>query len=86
MTIIRKPSRDALLNTIINKGGTSSKILEDNGHTNVKITIRLPLKMLDIIDLHLEQSLNKKNRTSWIKEAAEEKINKEIIQNKKSDQ
>jgi hypothetical protein len=82
MVIAKKPlvNKDSvnLTNTIINKGGTSPKeqIYEEN--KNIKITIRLPSKMLNIIDTYLADSISNKTRTCWLREAIEEKVEKEI--------
>ena len=81
MTITKRPSRkikdEILTDAIISKGGSSPLEIQTINH-NIKITIRLPNKMLKIIDNYLENSISKKTRTSWIKEAVEEKIKKEI--------
>jgi hypothetical protein len=82
MVIAKKPlvNKDSvnLTNTIINKGGGSPKeqIYEEN--KNIKITIRLPSKMLNIIDTYLADSISNKTRTCWLREAIEEKVEKEI--------
>ena len=89
MSITKKPLRKVLnedyTEAIINKGGSSPVNLEVDRNDNIKITIRLPCKMLNIIDLYLEKSISKKTRTCWLKEAAEEKIEKEIMKSLKTD-
>ena len=83
MVISKKPSQknnEHLLDNIINKGGSSAVERKDQDtNDNIKITIRLPSKMLDIVDTYLEKSINKKARNHWIKEAIEEKIEKDIV-------
>ena len=82
MAIAKKPSTNkmniGLINTIINKGGSSpsEQLYEEN--KNLKVTIRLPSKMLNMIDNYLEGSISKKTRTCWVREAVEEKIKKDI--------
>jgi hypothetical protein len=36
--------------------------------------------MLNMIDSYLEDSISKKTRTHWLREAAEEKIDRDITQ------
>jgi len=84
MAITRKPLKTTqnskLINTIISKGGGGSATTEDNINNYVKVTVRLPLRMLNIIDRYLENSISKNTRTHWLREAAEEKIDREITQ------
>jgi hypothetical protein len=84
MTITKKPVKtnhnSKLINTIINKGGSSPTNQEYNINNYVKVTIRLPHKMLNMIDSYLEDSISKKTRTHWLREAAEEKIDRDITQ------
>lgn len=83
MTIAKKPVTTkvdiGLTDKIISKGGSSpyEQCYEENKH--LKITLRLPEKMLNIIDNYLEKSISKKTRTLWIREAVEEKMKKEIV-------
>jgi len=85
MAISKKPISKKISNSftdsIINKGGSSpndvSNIIIDTNES-IKITIRLPSKMLNIIDDYLKNSISKKTRTSWLREAAEDKIKKDI--------
>lgn len=92
MAIIKKPSKknNELIDAIISKGGgspitsernenASINIKEEDANDHVKITLRLPHKMLNIIDRYLEKSISKKTRTVWLREAAEEKIDREIL-------
>ena len=78
MAIAKKPSNNKsnidLTDAIISKVGSSpsEQLYEENNH--IKITLRLPSRMLNIIDKHLEKSISKKTRTCWIREALEEKI------------
>lgn len=85
MAITKKPSNNHIKNeklteTIINKGGASPSYLNDDRNENIKVTIRLTTKMIDIIDNYLKSCINKKTRTSWIREAVEEKIKKDITE------
>lgn len=88
MAITKKPteknSDSRLTNIIINKGGSSPINIEEDKNNHIKITVRLPYKMLNIIDSYLEESISKKTRTSWLREAAEEKISREITQKNKT--
>jgi len=83
MAIAKKPIANKmnidLTDAIISKGGSSpsEQMYEEN--KNLKITIRLPSKMLDMVDNYLEKSISKKTRTCWVKEAVEEKIKKDIV-------
>ena len=88
MTITKKPTKknnEILINKVINKGGSSPLLITeqnlDSKNENIKITIRIPLKMLNVIDDYLENSIYSKARNIWIKEAIEKKI-KEEIENK----
>jgi hypothetical protein len=82
MAIAKKPSFDKknidLTDVIISKGGSSpsKQLYEENN--NVKVTIRLTSKMLNIIDNYLENSISKKTRTCWVREAVEEKIKRDM--------
>jgi hypothetical protein len=84
MAISKKPVRNnsaALLNEIINKGGSTpsaKKFEQCEGIENIKITLRLPEKMLYVLDNHLKDSLYSKTRNTWIREAIERKIKEEI--------
>lgn len=87
MAIAKKPSKDQqdtrLTEEIINRGGSSpSNDYKVDKNENIKVTIRLSEKVLNIIDCHLVKSISKKTRTSWVREAVEEKINREITNNK----
>ena len=63
MAIAKKPSTNQknidLTDAIINKGGSSpsEQVYEEN--SNIKVTIRLTSKMLNIIDNYLENSISK---------------------------
>ena len=80
-----KKNNEILINKVINKGGSSPLLITeqnlDSKNENIKITIRIPLKMLNVIDDYLENSIYSKARNIWIKEAIEKKI-KEEIENK----
>ena len=82
MAIAKKPSTNRknidLTDAIINKGGSSpsEQVYEEN--SNIKVTIRLTSKMLNIIDNYLENSISQKTRTCWVREAVEEKIKRDI--------
>lgn len=82
MAIVKKPFSDKgkfdLTDEIISKGGSSpsDQLYEENN--NVKVTIRLTSKMLYIIDNYLKNSISKKTRTCWVREAVEEKIKRDI--------
>jgi hypothetical protein len=89
MAISRKPNtidkeKDLLIDRIIEKGGASptqnKEINEEDNKSpkSIKLTIRLPQKMINIIDAYLKDSLEQTARTHWIKEAITEKINKDI--------
>jgi hypothetical protein len=83
MAIAKKPSRkqqnEELTEIIINKGGSSPRNNFSNGkNDNIKVTIRLSAKVLNIIDDYLAESISNKTRTSWVREAVEEKIKKDI--------
>ena len=87
MPIAKKPSRytgdKILADEIINRGGSSpSADYTERKNENIKVTIRLSEKVLSIIDSYLVKSISKKTRTSWVREAVEEKINREITNNK----
>jgi hypothetical protein len=88
MAITKKPTKDTnynkLADSIINKGGSSPINLGDDKKNQIKLTLRLPRKMLDIIDCYLEESISEKTRTQWLREAAEEKIAREITDQKQS--
>ena len=78
---INKKINSSFTDAIISKGGSSPNDIKDiiiDTNESIKITIRLPNKMLNIIDNYLENSISKKTRTSWLREAAEEKIKKDI--------
>jgi len=78
---INKKINSSFTDAIISKGGSSPNDIKDiiiDTNESIKITIRLPNKMLNIIDNYLENSISKKTRTSWLRDAAEEKIKKEI--------
>lgn len=85
MAISKKPTNNKdLINKIIEKGGSgvaenikSSQRIEKN--KNTKITIRLPRKMLSLIDKYLNSSLEQTARSHWIKNAIIDKVNKDII-------
>jgi hypothetical protein len=82
MAIAKKPSNNKrdidLTDAIISKGGSSSseQLFEENHH--IKVTIRLPSKMLNMIDNYLAKSIGKKTRTCWVREAVEEKIKNDL--------
>ena len=85
MAITKKPTNkklsDSYTNSIISKGGSSVNDINDislEENESIKITIRLPFKMLNMIDNYLKNSISKKTRTSWLREAAEDKIKKDI--------
>lgn len=87
MPIVKKPSRSQqnqkLTEEIINRGGSGpSNHYKEDKNENVKITIRLSEKVLNIIDAHLVESISKKTRTSWVREAVEEKISREITKSR----
>ena len=87
MPITKKPSRNQgdkiLTDEIINRGGSSPGFeCAEKKNENIKVTIRLSGKVLSIIDSHLVKSISKKTRTSWVREAVEEKINREITNNR----
>jgi hypothetical protein len=88
MAITKKPTKRTndtkLADYIINKGGSSPINSGDDKKNQIKLTVRLPHKMLDIIDCYLEESISKKTRTQWLREAAEEKIAREITEPKQS--
>lgn len=83
MVIAKKPSIHKknidLTDAIISKGGSSpsEQLYEENN--NIKVTIRLSSKMLNMIDNYLEKGISKKTRTCWVREAVEEKIKRDII-------
>ena len=81
MAIAKKPSSNNknidLTDAIISKGGSSPSEQLYNENNN-KLTIRLSSKMLNIIDNYLENSISKKTRTCWVREAVEEKIKRDI--------
>jgi len=83
MAIAKKPSSNNknidLTDAIISKGGSSPSEELYNENNNIKLTIRLSSKMLNIIDNYLENSISKKTRTCWVREAVEEKIKRDII-------
>lgn len=85
MVVSRKPLHnnqyDNLTDTIINKGGSSPFRISEENH-NIKITIRLSSKMLNMLDKYLKNSIKQKTRTSWIREAVEEKFEKDILHEK----
>ena len=83
MAIAKKQSRkqpnEELTQVIINRGGSSPNIeSSDNKNENIKVTIRLSEKVLNIIDEYLAKSISNKSRTSWVREAVEEKIKRDI--------
>lgn len=83
MAIVKKPTTNKmnidLTDAIINKGGSSPSEQAEEENKNLKVTIRLPSKMLNMIDNYLEKSISKKTRTCWVKEAVEEKIKRDIV-------
>lgn len=82
MAIAKKPSSNNqninLTDAIISKGGSSPSEQLYDENNNIKLTIRLSSKMLNIIDNYLENSISKKTRTCWVREAVEEKIKRDI--------
>ena len=82
MVIAKKPlnnkPNNKLVDNIINKGGSSPTEINNSANDYVKITLRLPNKMIKIIDDHLKDSISKKTRTGWLREAAEEKITRDV--------
>lgn len=82
MVIAKKPFSKKmnidLTDAIISKGGSSSSEQLHHENKNVKVTIRLSSKMINIIDNYLEKSISKKTRTCWVREAVEEKIERDI--------
>jgi len=83
MAIAKKPTTNKmnidLTDAIISKGGSSPSEQMHEENINLKVTIRLPSKMLNMIDNYLEKSISKKTRTCWVREAVEEKIKKDIV-------
>lgn len=83
MAIAKKPSANQrnidLTDAIINKGGSSPSEQLHEENNNIKVTIRLTSKMINIIDDYLEKSISKKTRTCWVREAVEEKIKRDIL-------
>lgn len=82
MVIAKKPFSKKmnidLTDAIISKGGSSSSGQLHHENKNVKVTIRLSSKMINIIDNYLEKSISNKTRTCWVREAVEEKIERDI--------
>jgi hypothetical protein len=84
MTITKKPTirnnqtLTGLIDNVINKGLVKTEQNPDSKNDNIKITIRIPAKMLNAIDNYLENSIYSKARNIWIKEAIEKKIKEEI--------
>lgn len=84
MTITKKPTIRSnqtitdLIDNVINKGLVKTEQNTDSRNDNIKITIRIPAKMLNAIDSYLESSIYSKARNVWIKEAIEKKIKEEI--------
>lgn len=82
MVIAKKPFSKMinidLTDAIISKGGSSSSEQLHHENKNIKVTIRLSSKMINIIDNYLEKSISKKTRTCWVREAVEEKIGRDI--------
>ena len=88
MVISRKPiSNKNLIEHIIEKGGSSPSENEKyNEETeqkkSIKITIRIPKRMLRLIDNYLKNSLEQATRTHWIKDAITDKVSRDIIKGK----
>ena len=94
MAVTQKPNKsnkfikqEKLVDDIISKGGSSPTYdIDLNQHKkndkNMKMTIRIPIAMVRIIDSYLKNSINTKARNYWIKEAIEEKINRDITRYK----
>jgi hypothetical protein len=86
MVISRKPKPNnidnKLVDQILSKGGSTTKATSttEGDNENLKITIRLPKKMLEIIDNYLSGSIYTKPRNIWIKEAIEKKVQTEILE------
>lgn len=82
MVIAKKPFSKMinidLTDAIIGKGGSSSSEQLHHENKNIKVTIRLSSKMINIIDNYLEKSISKKTRTCWVREAVEEKIVRDV--------
>ncbi len=85
MAITKKPTTkpsELLISDIINRGGSSTlaktELSLNDKKENIKLSIRLPIKMLTTIDNYLENNISSKTRNAWIKEAIEERIKKEI--------
>ncbi|MDZ5762783.1 hypothetical protein Cyrtocomes_01178 [Candidatus Cyrtobacter comes] len=86
MAISRKPikgtnnhTKKDLIEEIINKGGSSAIDHEQTEHkyaTQLKITVRLPAKVIQIIDLYVKDSMSTTTRNQFIKEAIADKLNK----------
>lgn len=82
MAISKKPIsnvQEDQIERLINKGGGSVNRSQYIHHENqIKITLRIPKQMLDVIDNYLDNDISKKTRTQWIKEAIEKRIKEDI--------
>jgi hypothetical protein len=85
MVIAKKPvlknkfQKTLLIESIISKGGSVSSIDKPNQEIgNIKITLRLPKKMLIKIDEYLLNCSFPRTRNHWVKEAIEKKMKHEI--------
>ena len=86
MVISKKPLyKKSKIDSIIDKGGSSpdkNEYLQSSNNDlqeTAKVTIRLSIDMLKIIDSYLEKSMSKKSRSSWIREVLEREIKSKII-------
>jgi len=86
MAISRKPKQNKdsnggknLIESIINKGGSSpmgeTQPLK-KGVAQLKITVRLPIKVIQAIDSYVGDSMSITTRNQFIKEAIAEKLDK----------
>lgn len=85
MVISKKPKHHSVDNRLVDqilfKGGSAikSNTISENENENIKITIRLPKRMLKTIDNYLNNSIYTKPRNIWIKEAIEKKVHTDIF-------
>ena len=77
--LIDKSSKSLLIDSIIDQGGSvSSEVKSKQEIGNIKITLRLPKKILRKIDEYLLNCSFPRTRNHWIKEAIETKMKQEI--------
>lgn len=82
MAVAKKPSRqkkdlDQSLDSVIEKGGSSAKVQEQNEDEIKQVQLRIPSGKLNEIDRIIKKKAPKPKRHYWILEAIFEKLERE---------